>query len=235
MAFEFNDDDKLDLIALKYIFDVIVFSPVEALLELVDIGGLSGIAGDSATLSLLNTVPEFLARCHGEDGNNPTVAEWGLEKKKYLYAFGVDKLGLINREDMRLQFADYARFLYGNLRNDIAHSIVSGKVNFYKEMQGEYGHFSYYMKDYDEAFTSENIARIASFSCHVPTLYRKVREGVERFVMQVETGEEELRIENANKEFFHIPGFLGFVEREKSLVFLLEKIKEYWPDREFGW
>ena len=230
MVLKIRDADTLDLIAAKYILSELVFAPVDALIELVDSNKLSAAAGHSAILSVLNSVPEFIAKCHGERKSSPTIAKWNLNGFKYLYVFGIYELGLISNARMILDFQDYAGFLYHYLRCDIAHAIVSGKVRFFKEEQGDIPSFGYHLKHQEKGITKGNISEIADFICYVPTVYDRIREGIEEYIAKIETGEEKLDLENAKSEFWYSPGFTGYVEKEKSFVFLLNKTKEYWPD-----
>ena len=230
MVLKIQDDDALDLAAIKYIFDELVFAPIDALLELANNGKLSKPAAYSATLSILNSVPEFIARCHGEKGCSPTITDWNLKYSKYLYVYGIYKLDLISQEIMiTSSFEDHAGFLYDKLRCDIAHSIVSGKVQFYKEMQGELlGHFSYYANDPENG--DKGVREIAGFNCYLPNVYMKVREGVEKYIAKIESGEEQLHLKNAIDDFMYIPGLSGSIEREIGFVNLLEKIHDYFPE-----
>ena len=230
MALRIRDEDSLDLIAAKYIFSELVFAPVDALIKLVDEDRLSAAAGHTAILSVLNSVPEFVAKCHGEKGSLPTFDKWNLKGSKYLYVFGIYKLGLISNVRMILNFQDYAGLMYHNLRCDIAHAIVSGKVSFFKEEHGDFPLFAYHLKDQEKGITKENISEIADFICFVPTVYDKIRAGVEKYIARLETGEAKLHLENANKQAWYSPGFSGYIEREKGFLFHLEKVKEYWPD-----
>ena len=230
MVLKIQDDDALDLAAIKYIFDELVFAPVDALLELANNGKLSKPAAYSATLSILNSVPEFIARCHGEKGCSPTITDWNLKYSKYLYVYGIYKLDLISQEIMiTSSFEDHAGFLYDKLRCDIAHSIVSGKVQFYKDMQGELlGHFSYYANDFENG--DYGVHKIASFNCYLPNVYKKVREGVEDYIAKIESGEEKLHLENAKSDFMETPGFMGTLEHEIGVLSLLDKIHERFPE-----
>ncbi len=228
---EIIDEDALDLSALKHIFSELVFAPIDALINLVKDGTLGGAAGYTAVLTLLNSVPELIARCHGESGENPTVAEWNLKRTKYLYVYGIYKLGLIADVDMNLSFEDYAGFLYKNLRCKIAHAIVSGRVSLFADMNDDFvGVFGYHLKDQEQAITRENISQIANYSCNVPGVYIRMREGVNRYVAQIERGEEKLHLENANTDFMQIPGFTELLARQKGFVRMVETIDEYFPE-----
>lgn len=230
MVLKIQDDDTLDLAALKYLFGELVFAPVDALLELADNGKLSKLAAYCTTLTILNGVPEFIARCCGETGSSPTIVDWNLSGKKYLYVYGIYRLDLIS-EDMMVtpNFEEHAGFLYERLRCDIAHSIVSEKIQFYKDMQGDFlGHFSFYASDPENEDWS--FREIAGFSCYLPNVYKKIREGVEMFITKVESGEEELHLENARDEFMYIPGFSGTLEHKIGFLSLLEKVHERFPE-----
>ena len=230
MVLQIQDDDALDLAAIKCIFGELVFAPIDALLELANIGKLSKPAAYSATLSILNSVPEFIAKCHGEKGCSPTITDWNLKHSRYLYVYGIYKLNLISEEIMITpSFEDHAEFLYEKLRCDIAHSMASGNVQFYKDMQGEHlGHFSFYANDPDNG--DFGVREIAGFSCYLPNVYKKVREGVENYIANIESGEEQLHLKNAKDDFMYIPGLSGSLEREFGFVSLLEKIHDYFPE-----
>ncbi len=232
MVLEIQDNDTLELAAIKYIFSELVFAPVDALLEFASTGKLSMLAAYSATLSIINSVPEFIARCHGEKGSAPTISKWKLNGKKYLYVYGIFKLDLISEAMMVTPyFEDHAGFLYDRLRGDIAHSIVSRKLQFYKDMQGDYlGGFSYYASDTEKGDSHNNLRKIAGFNCYLPNIYRKMREGVEQYIAKIESGEEELHLQNAQADFVHIPGISGFLEQEFGFLGLLDKIHEYFPE-----
>ncbi len=231
MALKIKDCDRLDLAAIKYLFEDLVFAPVDALLQLADSSRLSKSAAYSSSLSILNSVPEFIARCHGENGSSPTVTDWNLKGKKYLYVYGIYKLDLIS-EDMMVtsDFVDHAGFLYDRLRCDIAHSIVSGRVDFYKDTHRVLGDFSYYANDLESEDWKNNVREIAGFTCHMPSLFRKIREGVEKYIARIESGKEILHLENAKSDFMYAPGFTGSLERDKGLVGMLETIREYFPE-----
>lgn len=229
MVLKIRDADALDLAAIKGIFNELVFAPVEALLELANDGKLSKPAAYCAILSILNSVPEFIARCHGEKGCCPTIEDWKLKGKKYLYVYGIYKLGLISEEMMITpNFEDHAGFLYDRLRCDIAHSIVSGRVTFYPSK--DIGSFGYYPKECVNGHWSNEVGKIAVFTCNLRNYYMKLREGVEKYIAKIELKEEKLHLKNAITDFMYIPGLAGSLELELGFLPLLVKIHEYFPE-----
>ena len=230
MALKIRDEDSLGLIAAKYILSELVFAPIDALVELVDNRSLSIPAGHSAILAILNSVPEFIARCHGEKGKLPAMTKWGLRGTKYLYVYGICRLDVLADISMNLSFKDYAGFLYTYLRCELAHALVSGRVLFFADRQINQMSFAYYYEDLQEELNVQNISEIAHFACYVPNLYHRVKRGVEKYMKNVEEGKEEFHLENAHREAWHSPGFTEWVTNRKGHVFLIEKVKEYWPD-----
>ncbi len=229
MVLQIRNDDALNLAAIKYIFDELVFAPVDSLLELVDKGKLSKPAAYSATLSILNSVPEFVARCHGEKGSSPSITDWEFNGKKYLYVYGIYKLDLISEEIMiTSNFEDHAGFLYDKLRGDIAHSILSGSIMFLPSK--DIGGFGFNPKECVDGNWSNEVGRIVLFTCDLPNYYLKMREGVEKYIAKVESGTEKLHLENAKSDFMYAPGFTGTLESVKGFVGMLETIHKYFPE-----
>ena len=172
----------------KDYFDNNVWRPIDAILELRE----SILAIDLVILSHLNSVPEFIARCQGFRGKDRKKL-YCRSGEEYLYVQGIRRL--IKLDDDCQREIEKAKFLYRHTRCGIAHSITAENTAILTDMpsltfNGNKYNLSVQIGWVIKAENNKppNECTLVSVMIYVPYFYAQIKEGVRRYIQNVEEG-----------------------------------------------
>ncbi len=173
--------------AFSEFLDGTVWKPVEAILSLREVTP----SVDLAILSHLNAVPEFVATCQGFRGKDKKKLGCA-SGNEYKYIEGIRRLIELDPIPNGTREIEKAKFLYQNLRCQIAHSILAKKVVILTEPPSvngnklsEFGSGWIFRAEGTKPIEECDIERLM---IHAPLFYREIRGGAERYIQGVRDG-----------------------------------------------
>lgn len=164
-----------------------VWIPIEAILNLREVTP----SVDLAILSHLNAVPEFVSTCQGFRGKDKKKLSCA-SGNEYKYVEGIRSLIQLDPVSNGAREIEKAKFLYQNLRCQIAHSILAKKVVILTKPPRVNGNtvteFGSGWMFRAEGTKPIEECDIEQFMIYVPSFYRQMRGGAERYIQGVRDG-----------------------------------------------
>jgi len=172
----------------KDYFDNNIWRPIDAILELRE----NILPVDLVVLSHLNSIPEFIARCQGFRGKDRKKLRY-RSSNEYLYVQGIRQLITLDPDSQRE--IEKAKFLYKHIRCGIAHfitaknTIILSTTPSLKLDDNEYNlqvQIGWMTKAENNKPPSK--CELVRVMIYVPSFYEQIKEGVRRYIQNVEEG-----------------------------------------------